>query len=98
MGFAHIIAVIASFLLTARQVDHTMSTLVQIHTPDDLGKAVRKVRKAQGITQSDLALIAGKSHVLLRDIETGKGTVSLASVLLVMQELGIRLYMDIPGK
>ncbi|NES09904.1 helix-turn-helix domain-containing protein [Pseudomonas laurentiana] len=75
-----------------------MSALVQIHTPDDLGKAVRKVRKAQGITQSDLALIAGKSHVLLRDIEKGKGTVSLASVLLVMQELGIRLYMDIPGK
>jgi transcriptional regulator with XRE-family HTH domain len=75
-----------------------MSTLIPIRTPDDLGKAVRQVRKHQDITQSDLALIVGKSHVLLRDIEQGKGTVSLASVLQVAQELGIRLYVDIPNQ
>ncbi|MDF0734149.1 helix-turn-helix domain-containing protein [Pseudomonas entomophila] len=54
------------------------------------------MRKRQSITQSDLALIVGKSHVLLRDIEKGKGSVSIGSVLQVLQELGIRLYVDIP--
>lgn len=73
-----------------------MSALIQVRTPAELGKVVRNVRKRQDITQSDLALIVGKSHVLLRDIETGKGTVSLASVLQVLQELGIDLYMDLP--
>ncbi|WP_367400090.1 helix-turn-helix domain-containing protein [Pseudomonas donghuensis] len=56
----------------------------------------RQVRKKQTIIQTDLADIFGKSHVLLRDIETGKGTVALASVLLVLNELGIRLYAELP--
>lgn len=79
-------------------VEHSMGILQQIQTPTDLGNAIRQVRKSQAITQSDLALIVGKSHVLLRDIERGKGSVSLASVLQVMQELGIRVYVDVPGK
>ncbi|MFK3771571.1 helix-turn-helix domain-containing protein [Pseudomonas sp. NPDC089406] len=73
-----------------------MNSLRQIGTASDLGNAVRTVRKTQGITQSDLALVIGKSHVLLRDIEKGKGSVSIASVLQVLEELGIRLYVDLP--
>ncbi|GLO14281.1 putative HTH-type transcriptional regulator y4mF [Pseudomonas putida] len=75
-----------------------MGTLTQVKTPADVGNTVRQVRKRQEITQTDLALIVGKSHVLLRDIEQGKGSVSLASVLQVMQELGIRLYVDVPDQ
>lgn len=75
-----------------------MGPLTQVQTPADVGNTVRQVRKRQEITQTDLALIVGKSHVLLRDIEQGKGSVSLASVLQVMQELGIRLYVDVPDQ
>lgn len=75
-----------------------MATLTQIQNPVDVGNAIRQVRKRQQITQTDLALIVGKSHVLLRDIEQGKGSVSLASVLQVMQELGIRIYVDVPDQ
>ncbi|MFJ4156426.1 helix-turn-helix domain-containing protein [Pseudomonas sp. NPDC089752] len=75
-----------------------MNTLIQVRTPSDLGAAVRQVRKRQDITQTDLAMIVGKSHVLLRDIERGKGSVSVASVLQVLQELGIRLYVDAPDR
>ncbi|CAM3902182.1 putative HTH-type transcriptional regulator y4mF [Pseudomonas reidholzensis] len=75
-----------------------MNTLLKIRNADDVGAAVRQVRKSQQITQADLALIVGKSHVLMRDIEKGKGTVSLATVLQVLQELGIQLYMDLPEK
>ncbi|AUY33361.1 MULTISPECIES: helix-turn-helix domain-containing protein [unclassified Pseudomonas] len=73
-----------------------MTNLVQLRTAAEFGAAVRKIRKQQSIIQTDLASILGKSHVLLRDIETGKGTVALASVLQVLNELGIRIYADLP--
>jgi len=69
-----------------------------IGNASDLGEAVRVVRKAQGITQADLALVLGKSHVLLRNLEKGTGSVSIANVLQVLDELGIRLYMDLPDR
>ncbi|WMY87548.1 helix-turn-helix domain-containing protein [Pseudomonas shirazica] len=74
-----------------------MTTLMKLRTAGDLGAAVRQVRKQQAITQTDLAEIVGKSHVLLRDIETGKGTVAIASVLEVLNELGIRIYAELPA-
>jgi len=73
------------------------NNLRQIRTASELGDIVRHARKKQGITQADLALITEKSHVLLRDIETGKGSVSFASVLQVLNELGIRMYVE-PGQ
>ncbi|OLS59215.1 helix-turn-helix domain-containing protein [Pseudomonas putida] len=73
-----------------------MTEVMQLRTAEDLGIAVRQVRKQQAIIQTDLAHILGKSHVLLRDIETGKGTVAIASVLQVLNELGIRLYAELP--
>ncbi|MBF8789666.1 helix-turn-helix domain-containing protein [Pseudomonas sp. USTB-Z] len=73
-----------------------MTTLVQLRSATELGVAVRQVRKQQAIIQTDLADMLGKSHVLLRDIETGKGTVAIASVLQVLNELGIRLYAELP--
>lgn len=71
-----------------------MNNLRSIRTPIELGDIVRQARKKQGITQVDLASMTDKSHVLLRDLETGKGSVSLASVLQVLNELGIRMYVE----
>lgn len=77
---------------------HTESeTRIKVRTPADLGKAVRRVRKNQNITQADMAAMIGKSHVLLRDIEKGTGTVSLGSVLLLLEELGVHVYLDLPN-
>lgn len=73
-----------------------MTILMQLRTAGELGAAVRQVRKQQAIIQTDLADMLGKSHVLLRDIEKGKGTVAIASVLQVLSELGIRLYAELP--
>jgi len=36
------------------------------------------------------------SHVFLRDVECGKPTVQLGRVLRLLQELGIRITLDIP--
>lgn len=72
-------------------------TRIKVRTPADLGEAVRRVRKNQNITQADMAAMIGKSHVLLRDIEKGTGTVSLGSVLLLLEELGVHVYLDLPN-
>ncbi|WP_342782993.1 helix-turn-helix domain-containing protein, partial [Pseudomonas nicosulfuronedens] len=67
-----------------------------VRTAEDIGNVVRKARKTQRILQDDMADMIGKSHVHLRDIEKGKGTVALSSVLKLFEELGIRVYLDVP--
>lgn len=69
---------------------------IVVKSPKDIGNAVRKLRKAQGVRQDDLAAMIGSSHVFLRDVELGKPTVQLGRVLRALDELGIRLTMDLP--
>ncbi|NBA93664.1 helix-turn-helix domain-containing protein [Pseudomonas sp. R5(2019)] len=72
-------------------------SLVQIRTAEQLGDIVVKARKSQGIRQEDMAMMIGSSHVLLRNIEKGKPTVNLGSVLQLLDELGIRVFLDTPA-
>jgi transcriptional regulator with XRE-family HTH domain len=71
---------------------------IPIHSVADLGIAIRAVRKAQGLRLDDTAGSAGVGHVFLREVERGKETVQLGRVLQVLDELGIRLSIDIPGE
>lgn len=63
---------------------------VPVHSVQDVGMAVRVVRKSSGVRQDDAAGSAGVSHVFLRDLEHGKQTVQFGRVLQVLNELGIR--------
>lgn len=63
-----------------------------------IGATVRRQRKLQGIRQEDLAALIEASHVFLRDVEHGKPTVQLGRVLRLLDELGIRLYLDVPDE
>ena len=67
-----------------------------IRSASDIGAIVRALRKRQGIRQADMAGMIGASHVLLRDIERGKETVNLGKVLQLLEELGIRVLLDVP--
>lgn len=69
---------------------------VPIDNPIALGTLVRAVRKSQGLRQDDLAAMVGLSHVSLMNLERGKGTVQLGSVLAILRELGITLHLDVP--
>ncbi len=71
---------------------------IPIQCVADLGIAVRAVRKAQGLRLDDTAGSAGVGHVFLRQVERGKETVQLGRVLQVLDELGIRLSIDIPAE
>ena len=66
-----------------------------VKTVAAVGAAVRAARKANGIRQDDLSVA---SHMFLRDLEQGKDTVQFGLVLKVLDELGIRVVLDVPDK
>jgi HTH-type transcriptional regulator / antitoxin HipB len=55
----------------------------------DFGAAIRKRRKAQGLTQRELALAVGTGERFIVDLEKGKETVRLGKALEVAAALGI---------
>ena len=71
-----------------------------MHTPITttkmLGDVIRLQRKRQGLRQADLAAMVDASHVYLGDVEKGKPTVQLGRVLRLLDELGLRLSVEIP--
>ncbi len=69
---------------------------VPVRSVKEVGVAVRAVRKESGVRQDDAAGSAGVSHVFLRDLEHGKATVQFGRVLQVLDELGIRMELEVP--
>ncbi len=59
-------------------------------TPEEIGKLVRKQRKALGLTQVDLALTSGTGMRFISDLENGKPTCQLGKTLIVLKTLGLR--------
>lgn len=62
-----------------------------------LGAAIRNARKAHGLTQSDLAGLAGTGVRLVSELERGKPGVQVGKVLDILAALGLRLRLDGPG-
>lgn len=63
-----------------------------------LGEIIRQQRKRQGLRQADLAAMVGASHVFLGDVEKGKPTVQWGRVLQLLDELGLRLSVEVPDE
>ena len=59
-----------------------------------LGETIRKVRKAQGLTQEQLAAACGVGTRFVRELESGKESCHLGKSLKVLRMLG----MDISVK
>ena len=62
----------------------------------DIGQAVRKARKAQGLTQSELALTANTAPRFISDLENGKVTCQIGKALQVLTTLGVRIELIQP--
>lgn len=62
-----------------------------------IGRQIRTARKAQNLTQPDLALIANVGVRFIVDLESGKETCQLGLALGVMRALGMRLEIYPPG-
>ena len=62
-------------------------------TTTSVGELVRAVRKEQGLTQLDLAGLAGLSNRFIIDLERGKETVQMQKALDVLALLGLELVV-----
>lgn len=62
-----------------------------------LGEAVRRRRKALGLTQKDLAEFAGCGVVYLYMLESGKATIRMDKLMDVLAVLGLGLKL-VEGK
>jgi len=71
-----------------------MKTMTAIKSPQELGDALRSARKRLGLTQPQLALAAGVGVRFIVDLESGKPTVRLDSVLRVIDALGGVIKLD----
>ena len=58
-----------------------------------LGMAVRQARKAHGLTQAELAGLAGTGPRFISELERGKASAELGKVLDVLAVLGLRLLL-----
>lgn len=60
-------------------------------TVKELGMIIRKTRRAQGMTQPQLAMACGTGIRFIVDLEAGKETCQLGKSLLVAQMLGLTI-------
>lgn len=62
--------------------------MISIRNTQQLGQSLRAARKQLGLTQSKLALAAGVGLRFIVDLEAGKPTLRLETVLRVIDALG----------
>ncbi len=71
-----------------------MNDRMVVTTPDELGAALRRARKARGLRLEDVALAAGVGIRFLSELERGKPTARMAETLRVAAALGVRLMLE----
>jgi y4mF family transcriptional regulator len=64
----------------------------------EIGVIIRCERKAQGLTQSELAMIANTAQRFISELERGKPTCQLGKALDVLAALGIRIELNPSGE
>lgn len=69
-----------------------------IRTSRDFGAAVRRARKDHGLSQAELATLAGVGRPWLSELETGKRTAELGRALAVLSALDLAItFVAAPG-
>jgi y4mF family transcriptional regulator len=64
---------------------------MEIRIPEDLGKIVRFHRKKSGLTQAEVARLAGVGKTVVFQLEKGKTTVRMDTASRILSVLNIRL-------
>ncbi|BBO91702.1 helix-turn-helix domain-containing protein [Desulfosarcina ovata] len=62
----------------------------------EIGRIVQFHRKQAGLSRIDLADIAGVGKTVIYDVENGKQTVRLNTLLKIMISLNISIFLDSP--
>jgi HTH-type transcriptional regulator/antitoxin HipB len=66
----------------------------RVYTATSLGDAIRHYRTAAGLTQAQLAEMAGLQRSYLSELENGKETEQVRRILRVLRQLGVRMTLD----
>lgn len=69
----------------------------KISAVSDLGTVVQAARKEQGLTQVDIAGLAGTGNRFIVDLEKGKPTIRMQLALEVLELLGLELVVRKKG-
>ncbi|WP_310622354.1 helix-turn-helix domain-containing protein [Flexibacterium corallicola] len=63
-------------------------------TPSDIGHAIRSARKAQNLSQSELAAKSGLWQETISKIETGTANGSLDTIFSVLAALELEIHVE----
>ena len=69
---------------------------LRVSSAAELGAVLRETRTGLKIHAADLAIIADMSPTTLRRLESGNPTSAVLSLLVLLDELGIELYLSPP--
>ncbi|MBP3499254.1 MAG: helix-turn-helix transcriptional regulator [Akkermansia sp.] len=64
----------------------------KLRTAAEIGELVRETRKAQGISQEQLAGVANTGVRFVSDLENGKPSIQVDKMIQVLEALGLGLY------
>ena len=67
-----------------------------IRTCEAMGKKIRDLRRAQGVTQAQLAGLSNTGVRFISDLENGKETCQLGKILQVLATLGVDVFIQSP--
>lgn len=68
--------------------------MLRITDTESLGALIRDTRKAQGLTQEQLAGVCGVGMRFIRELEHGKDSCHIGKALSVLQMLGLQVHID----
>lgn len=68
--------------------------VINIGSTKELGELIMQERKAQGLTQTQLAGLSGVGITFLSNLENGKQTAELGKTLNVLATLGLDLLAE----
>jgi HTH-type transcriptional regulator/antitoxin HipB len=66
----------------------------RLYTAASVGPAIRRYREEAGLTQAQLAEMAGLNRTYLSDLEQGKETEQVRRILRVLKLLGVRATLQ----
>jgi HTH-type transcriptional regulator/antitoxin HipB len=66
----------------------------RLYSAASIGPAIRRYREEAGLTQSQLAEMAGLNRTYLSDLEQGKETEQTRRILRVLKLLGVRATLQ----
>jgi y4mF family transcriptional regulator len=72
------------------------SHIISMQNSPEIGAVIRYHRRRSGLSQSELAALAGIGKTSVFDIENGKQTVRLATLMAALRALNIALTLTSP--